>query len=205
MRLTRWDTIPEAELLARLKTVRLMGHGQPEIYADADLSLVRGVPTDQLVPAQRYVLDADLASVFAIVDGLGAAGLDAFDLPGAIQFWRETPDGEEGPIPFLPPIVEESVEADGRTLWLINDGMHRCSAARSRNQPITIVLARNVPRSWPYYALPNPQGWDDVARLAALPDGFVKKAYRDPENYRDLFRDFNAVFDGVQKRRRPAA
>jgi hypothetical protein len=35
-----------------------------------------------------------------------------------------------------------------------------------------------------------------------LPDNYVKKVYRDPQNYKALFRDFNEHFPGVQKRRK---
>jgi hypothetical protein len=35
-----------------------------------------------------------------------------------------------------------------------------------------------------------------------LPDGHQKKEYRQPANYKALFRDFNAVFPGVQKQRK---
>jgi hypothetical protein len=40
-----------------------------------------------------------------------------------------------------------------------------------------------------------------VEELAELTEGYQKKAYRNPENYKALFRDFNAVFEGVQKQR----
>jgi hypothetical protein len=38
--------------------------------------------------------------------------------------------------------------------------------------------------------------------VAELPDVYVKKAYRDKDNYKALFRDFNEVFPGVQKQRK---
>jgi hypothetical protein len=41
-----------------------------------------------------------------------------------------------------------------------------------------------------------------VAELEDLPDEFQKKEYRLPDNYKALFRDFNAVFPGVQKQRK---
>ena len=40
-----------------------------------------------------------------------------------------------------------------------------------------------------------------MVELEELPDNFQKKAYRVPENYKALFRDFNAVFPGVQQER----
>ena len=41
-----------------------------------------------------------------------------------------------------------------------------------------------------------------VAELEELPATFQKKEYRVPGNYKALFRDFNAVFPGVQAERR---
>jgi hypothetical protein len=85
---------------------------------------------------------------------------------------------------------------------LINDGIHRVFAARELGLPIATVIARGVPAEYPYYALALPRGWDDVTQLDELPDGFQKKEYRRPEGYKALFRDFNALFPGVQKERR---
>ena len=34
-----------------------------------------------------------------------------------------------------------------------------------------------------------------------LREGYQKKEYRNPENYKALFRDFNEIFEGVQKQR----
>ena len=40
-----------------------------------------------------------------------------------------------------------------------------------------------------------------VEELEELREGYQKKEYRDPENYKALFRDFNEIFEGVQKQR----
>lgn len=104
-------------------------------------------------------------------------------------------------VPLLPPIVELTTEPDGRRVALINDGIHRVYAARSVGSPIRVVLVDGVPEQWPYYALALPQGWDDVIELDELPPGFQKKTYRVPDNYKALFRDFNGVFEGVQRER----
>ncbi len=103
---------------------------------------------------------------------------------------------------MLPPIVEESHEPSGRTVLLINDGIHRIYAARSLGMPISVVLARNVPAEYPYYAYALPNGWAGVAELGELPDEFMKKEYRQPKNYKALFRNFNALFPGIQKQRK---
>jgi hypothetical protein len=79
--------------------------------------------------------------------------------------------------------------------------MHRCYAARSLGLPISVVTVRNMPIVYPYYAYALGGGWSEVAAVEKLPDGRRRKEYRNPENYRALFRDFNAVFPGVQKDR----
>jgi hypothetical protein len=58
-----------------------------------------------------------------------------------------------------------------------------------------------MPIVYPYYAYALGGGWSEVAVVEKLPDGRRRKEYRNPENYRALFRDFNAVFPGVQKDR----
>jgi len=105
---------------------------------------------------------------------------------------------EDEVIPFIPPVVERSTEPDGRTVWLINDGIHRVYAAHVAGSPINVVTVDGA--SHPYYALAA--SWDVVVELEELPDNFQKKAYRVPENYKALFRDFNAVFPGVQQERK---
>ena len=202
MKLLRWERLTTDETLARFKRTRLKGFGQPYVYEQATLSLVKAVETERVVPAQRYVLESDLQSVFALEKMFAVHGINIYALEGALMFWIERDGEEEGPIPLTPPIVEQSLEADGRKIWLINDGMHRVTAARQRNTPINIILAESVPQEYPYYALPLPNGWADVQELAELQDGFQKKAYRVPENYKALFRDFNEVFPGIQKQRK---
>lgn len=202
MKLLRWEQLTAEETLSRFKRTRLKGFGQPYVYEPAVLTLEKGVSTDRLVPAQRYVLQSDLDSVFALEKMFALHGIDIYALDGALMFWIERDGEEEGPIPLTPPIIEGSTEADGRHIWLINDGMHRVMAARKRGVPINIILAEGVPPEHPYYALPLSKGWADVQELAELPDGFQKKDYRVPDNYKALFRDFNEVFPGIQKQRK---
>lgn len=198
MRILRYETFSEQELLDRLKRTRLRGHGQAELYAGATLEIVRADP-ESLTPAQRYVLLPDLNSILSLYEHFEREGIDIFALRGGLLFWR---DEEEGPIPLIPPVIEESLEPDGRRVLLINDGIHRVYCARKLGKPINVVVARGVSEEHPYYAYALPGGWSEVTELAELPDGFQKKEYRDPENYKALFRDFNAVLPGVQKQRK---
>lgn len=205
MRITRVEQIGESELLQRFARTRLRGHGQPLIYQQARLELVRQVDPVTLYPAQRYVLREDHQRLYDLYRQFKAEGIDIFNLEGGLFFWladADAPDGEEGPIPLMPPVIEHSFEPDGRILPLINDGMHRVFTAMRLGVAINIVLATNVPREYPYYAYALEKGWEEVVELNELPDDFVKKSYRDPNQYKALFRDFNAVFEGIQKQRK---
>lgn len=197
MHISRYEIVPEAELLSRLKKTRLKGYGGVEVYRQATLEIARFHP-DLLWPAQRYVLRDGVETILDLARSFAEKGIDVFSLRGALRFW--TGDGGE-PIPFLPPVVEESREPGGHTVLLINDGIHRVWAARKLGREINVVVARNVPPEYPYYAYALAKGWQEVEELAALKEGYQKKTYRDPENYKALFRDFNGVFEGVQKQR----
>lgn len=186
------------ELLDRLRTTRLRGFDGARPYERAELALT-SVDTDLLTPAQRYVLRPGVATVLALRTGLRAHGIDLFALGGGA--WVRTADAPDERIPVLPPIVEESREPDGRTVLIVNDGLHRVFAARSLGLPIEVVVARGVPPELPYYAYAL-EGWSEVAEIDELQPGYEKKAYRNPDGYKALFRDFNAVFPGVQKQRR---
>jgi hypothetical protein len=185
------EPISRDDLLARLRETRLMGYDGARVYEHARLA-VEAFDPDALTPAQRYVLMPGVRKILELRDALD---VDIFALDGGIHLHT----GDEV-IPFLPPIVERSAEPDGREVWLINDGIHRVYAARLSGSPINVVAVDGA--SHPYYALAA--SWEAVVELEELPDGFQKKAYRVPGNYKALFRDFNAVFPGVQAERKPS-
>lgn len=203
MRIIKHKLLSETELLRRLKEVRLKGFDQFPVYQNATLEIVEQIDTELLTPPQRYVLIDNIKTILDLTRGFAERGIDIFSLRGALLFWLEgsNPDNDL-PIPFLPPVVEESWEQDGRMVSLINDGMHRVYAARKLGRKINIVLAKNVPREYPYYAFALSGGWTQVEEIPELSDGYKKKEYRNPNNYKALFRDFNAVFAGVQKDRK---
>lgn len=205
MRLLRFEQGNAADFLPRFKETRLKGFNSARIYADATLSLQKGVDPNNLVPAQRYVLNEDVETILSLEKLFAEKGIDIFALDSVLWFWLEKDGEEEGPIPFTPPIIEMSLSQAGQMVPLINDGMHRVFAARKLGRKINVVLAEDVPSEYPYYAYPLAGGWADVVELAEIPDGFVKKTYRDPDNYKALFRDFNAIFDGIQKQRKKGA
>jgi hypothetical protein len=199
MKVLEVESIGGEKLLEALRGTRLRGFDGAQVYADASLELVETRP-DDLAPAQRYVLKGGVAKIIELRQALLAHGVDVFALDGGV--WVRTSDSPEERIPVLPPIVEESHEPDGSVVWIINDGIHRVFAARTLGLPIHTVRVSGVSTDHPYYALALPGGWSEVTELDGLPDGFQKKTYRDPDNYKALFREFNDVFPGVQKERK---
>jgi hypothetical protein len=194
------EHIPASQLLSTLRRTRLRGYEGAQPYKDASLEVAHAMDTDALVPAQNYVLTQTVDKILELRSALLGREIDIFALDGAL--YVVTSDDPNERIPVIPPIVEESLEPDGRTVLLINDGMHRVFGARTLNLPISVVLARAVPAEYPYYAYALDGGWAAVEPLAELPDGHQKKKYREPTSYRSLFRDFNALFPGIQKERK---
>src|SRR5690349_7853749 len=175
MQVIKHELLTEADLLSRLKRTRLRGFDRAEVYRDATLEILE-TDTDALVPAQRYVLQDGVQAILDVADAFEPRGVDIFALRGALLFWPEGSDAEKDPpIPFLPPVIEESVEPDGRTVLLINDGIHRVYAARKRKRKINVVVARKVPPQYPYYAYAIPEGWSRVEELKELTEGYQKK------------------------------
>jgi hypothetical protein len=197
VKITSVEKFGSGHLLSELATTRLMGFDGAQPYAKADISL-ETLDTDRLVPAQRYVLRPLVDKITELRAALLPLGHDVFALDGGLIVRNDDQDDD---IPVIPPIVEESREPDGRTVLLINDGIHRVYAARTAGLPIQVVVVRGVPEDYPYYAYALRDGWAGVQEFDELPDNFQKKEYRVPESYRLLFRDFNELFPGVQKQR----
>lgn len=204
------EELPLEDLLSRVRETRLRGHGQARLFAGSRIELAREVDPEQLAPTQRYVLEPDLAAVRHMYRQLAERGVDMLALEGGV--WASVESGESGEsgeegdgaytVPVIPPIVEESLEPDGRTVRIISDGMHRVWLARELGRRLNVISVSGVPSEYPYYAYALPGGWSEVARLPELEDGFVKKAYREPDNYKALFRLYNDVLPNVQKQRK---
>jgi hypothetical protein len=189
------EPMSRGELLARLRETRLVGFDGSQVYKDAELDLRPAVDPADLAPAQRYVLLGGVRKLLELRDTLLERDIDIFALDGAVLVHT----GDDV-IPILPPVVERSTEPDGRNVWLINDGIHRVYAARAIGSPINVVTVDGA--THPYYALALADGWAGVTEMEELPNLFQKKEYRIPDNYKALFRDFNAVFPGVQRERK---
>lgn len=180
------------ELMTNMRKVAMLTHPGDLPYKDARISLDER-HTNEIAPAQRYVLTQEILKVRDLQWSLGEHDVDLFKLDGYVTIWLE---GYDDPIDVLPPVVEESEEADGSTVEILNDGMHRVYLARMERSPIQVVYVDSVPKEYPYYAFPLVNGWNDVEIVSELPEGYIKKWHR-IKNYKSLYRDFNSGFQNV--------
>lgn len=184
------------ELITLMRRVPLLGNAEVMPYKDATISLEK-IQTDLLAPAQHYVLQANLEQQRNLRLELAKHGIDLFCLNGFVEMEVE---GQERMIGLLPPVVEESIEANGRVAHLICDGMHRVYLSRLEWTCPQVVFVRGIPKSTPYYAYPNPGGWGDVKIVSQLADErgekILKKWHR-IENHKSLYRDFSVPFSNL--------
>ncbi len=180
------------ELMANLRKVGMFTDPGVLVYENADIDL-KVMNTDDIAPAQRYVLTDEVIKVRNLRWALAEHGVDLFKLDGYATIYLADYDD---PIDVLPPVIEESHEADGSTVNILNDGMHRVYLARMERSPIQVIFAGNVPANLPYYAFPLVNGWNDVEIVHDLPEGYIKKWHR-IKDYKSLYRDFNTGFVNV--------
>lgn len=168
-----------------LRNVQCVGHNQEKPYANADIKFEYGVYRADTTPAQAYVLRPKLEFLSIRYDRIEYL----FDFNVRHHGCGFLIDG----VPLLPPILEGDE-------MLVCDGMHRIQSAHMYGaQPFCAIHITNP--SLPYYAYPLEGGWDAVQVLESIPTGYVKKNYREPENHKALFRNFNAQFPGIQEKR----
>lgn len=180
------------ELTANTRKVGMLTSPSELVYRDSVVELAT-FHTDEIAPAQRYVLTQEILKVRDLRWELREHGVDLFKLDGYVTIWLR---GYDDPIDVLPPVIEQSTEADGAVVKILNDGMHRVYLARMERSLIQVVYVRNVPAKYPYYAFPLVNGWDDVEIVQDLPEGYIKKWHR-IKNYKSLYRDFNTGFQNV--------
>jgi hypothetical protein len=190
-----------AELIAYLRRVPLMEQTEVLIYEQALISLEQ-IHTDCLHPPQNYLWLKELRKIQELRWSLAERGVELFRLDGYITYTVRQEDGSEATYDLYPPIVEESIEADGTVALLINDGMHRLYLARLEWAVPQVTYIRGVPRAYPYYAYPRRERWEGLDLLADNPDSriYLKKCHRVRHNKR-LYRDFQAVFANVGRPR----
>jgi len=189
------------ELIGCLRRVPLLKQPKVLVYEQALISLEQ-IHTDYLHPAQNYIWLQELRKTQELRWSLAAQEVDLFRLDGYITYTVRQADGSEVVYDLYPPIVEESLEADGTPALLINDGMHRLYLARLEWVVPQVAYIRGVPKAYPYYAFPRPEGWQGLDLLDQNPDRqtYLKKCHRQRDNKR-LYRDFQAVFKNVGRPR----
>lgn len=185
------------ELIRHLRRVSMLEDPNAFPYEHAEIEIGE-IPLAFLHPCQRYVLEAELRKVQALKWALEGFGVSLLHLDGFFTIRTNQSDQE---IDVLPPIVEYVPELDWRAgdyHYAINDGMHRLYMALLEFTTPQVVSICGLPEEYPYYAYPNPKGWDDVQILPGdvVPKGFIKKWHRIKENKR-LYRSFNSVFLNV--------
>lgn len=148
-----------------------------------------------LSPCQFYVLKHELASKIELQETFETVGVDIFDMQGYTEFKA----GNDPSVrTLLPPIIEESVEQNGKIYHLINDGMHRTYLALLQKRKINVICVRGS--SKPYYAYPLINGWADVKVVSELTKDVIKKVHRISNN-KKLYRNFDSVFTNCSKPR----
>ncbi|NLN76362.1 MAG: hypothetical protein GX139_08630 [Armatimonadetes bacterium] len=192
MEITRVEHHSVEELIDNMRRVAMLTKPDAFPYREAKIELQR-LSTDDIAPAQRYVLTQELMKVRNLRWALREHGVDLFELNGYVTIWLP---GYDEPIDVLPPVIEQSPEADGSVVKILNDGMHRVYLARMERCPVQVTYAENVPAQFPYYAFPLVNGWNDVEIVSELPDGYIKKWHR-IKDYKSLYRNFNSGFTNV--------
>lgn len=180
------------ELMQNMRRVSMLTKPSELPYKDASIEL-ETLDTDEIAPAQRYVLTQEILKVRDLRWTLREHGVDLFALEGYATIWL---DGYDDPIDVLPPVVEQSTEDDCSVVRILNDGMHRVYLARMERTPIQVLYVENVPEQYPYYAFPLVNGWDGVEIVTELPEGYIKKWHR-IKDYKSLYRNFNSGFQNV--------
>jgi len=189
-----------SELIKRIRQVTMLKNDNIYPYKNAVITLENLNP-NILVPPQDYILDSALKNVMDLNYFLNEYPVDnpdefydMFNLRGFLKFTLF--DSFDKPIrrTLLPPIIEESIEADGTIKPIICDGMHRIYWARVNCLPfVNCVYIRGVSSRTPYYAYPVLGGWDGVKRVSELSPGLIKKFHRIRDN-KKLYRNFDSVF-----------
>lgn len=192
MKIERVERHTPNELIANMRKVSMLTRPDAKPYLNASIE-IPVLHTDEIAPAQRYVLTKELIKVRDLRWALLEHDVNLFKLDGYVSIWLE---GYDDPIDVLPPVIEQSPEADGTTVKILNDGMHRVYLARMERSPIQVVYVDGVPAEFPYYAFPLVNGWSDVDIVQDLPEGYIKKWHR-IKDYKSLYRDFNTGFHNV--------
>lgn len=188
MKITKITMYPQEELIHRLREVTLTD-GVTKPYANCNIIITTPLSFSDYEYAQNYVLRSDYKKICELSSTL----LHEFHLSllNCGTLWEIST--EEGAFPYIPPIVEVSGSE-----WILADGMHRMKSFQNNfNHPPYVVVIYDP--SVPYYACSNGLSLKEIPIVETRPE--VRKIYRDPDNYKALFRDYNSQFPGIQRDR----
>ncbi|MBU2025860.1 MAG: hypothetical protein ABIC19_02100 [Patescibacteria group bacterium] len=203
MKIKKVKKFSERELIRRLGEVTMLKAPRQKPYKEAVITLER-LDTSELWCPQRYLIEQNLTEIAELNWEMRRLGVDIFNLSGYARFLLE---GEKEEHDILPIIVEESIEADGRVVNIVCDGMHRAFLAKSYRIKPEVAFIRGIPKKFPYYNYPVYKGpdWDKLDMFAALPlpEGYIKKWTRE-KNYKAYYKNFNSQFKNVSVARSEA-
>lgn len=195
MEITKIEEYSIKKLIEKLRKVTMLKNPSVKIYKDAFISLEK-INTDFLTPPQRYILRDNIKNKLELKFTLEKRiQLNLFNIDGYIEFINNDLYSIYYGKTFtlLPPIIEESIEENGKVFNIINDGMHRIYLARLLGIIPKVVFIRGIPKEYPYYAYPLRNGWDDVIEIDSIQPNYIKKLHRIEDNKR-LYRNFDSVF-----------
>ena len=202
MKITELSYKAQSELILKLHKATMLKDDKCLVYKNAYIT-VESVDPNCLSPCQFYILKDELnkkielqeAFTTYINGNIPENDDDFFSLFGYYEFKTSN---EVELRTLLPPIVEESIESDGKIYPLINDGMHRIYLALLQKRKINVVYIRGA--SKPYYAYPLPNGWNDVKVVNEITKNSIKKIHRIQDN-KKLYRNFDSVFTNASEPR----
>ena len=193
IKIERVEVFNQDELLARIRQVTMLKDPDTRPYENAYISLEK-ISIQDLVPPQRYVLRENILRIRKLKWELEKHGIDIFQLNGFVRIHLE---GVEEPVDLMPPVIEESIEKNGRLVPIVCDGMHRVYVAYLEWVIPQVIYVRGIPKQLPYYAYPVPdENWENIELRDDIPGTFIKKWHRIEDN-KQLYRNFNSTFVNV--------
>jgi len=175
------------DLIKKLKKVSMLKNDNNFPYLNSYIT-IETIDPNCLYPCQFYIIKNELQSKIDLCESFDTIGVNIFLLTKYYEFKLEN---EKCIRTILPPIVEESIESDGKIYPLINDGMHRIYLALLQKRKINVIYIRGS--SEPYYAYPLTNSWSDVSIINELNKNTIKKIHRIQDN-KKLYRNFDSVF-----------
>jgi hypothetical protein len=182
------------DLIDKIKKVSMLKNDKNFPYSDSYIT-IESIDPNSLFPCQYYVLKSELEMKNYLYELFKKIRIDIFNLNGYIKFEL---NNECCKRTLLPPVIEESIESDGKIYPLINDGMHRIFLAILMKRKLNIIYIRGSKES--YYAYPLPNRWNDVKIFNTIDKNTIKKIYRIQDN-KKLYRNFDSVFQNCSKPR----